>query len=93
VTPIVHWTHGNKGRGWLSFGLNIGTQMAGGLLGGPAGSMTGLALWNAIDILALHHAPPKPAMPAQQMPLGIQSFGVAPMIDRDRKGFTVFGQF
>ncbi|MBK9265354.1 MAG: hypothetical protein IPM54_36915 [Polyangiaceae bacterium] len=91
VNPIAHWTHGNKGRGWLSFGMNFGAPMIGFYATGSGyGALAGWGLWHAFDVAVLSHAstpePPKTA-------LGIQSFAVVPMMDKDRKGFTIIGQF
>lgn len=91
VNPIAHWAHGNKGRGWLSFGMNFGAPMIGFYATGSGyGALAGWGLWHAFDVAVLSHAS-KPESP--KTALGIQSFAVVPMMDKDRKGFSIIGQF
>jgi hypothetical protein len=92
VTPVVHWVHGNRGTGWLSFGLNIGSMLAGAAAGGAQGAALGLGLWNVIDISALHYEK-KPVVPPTYNASILQSIGVVPMIGHGRTGFTLVGQF
>ncbi len=92
VTPIAHWAHGNRGRGWLSFGLNIGTMMAGGTFGGITGVPIVLGIWNVIDVAALHHKT-EPVRPPNAVNSIWQSIAIVPMMDHGRKGFTLMGQF
>lgn len=92
VTPIVHWAHGNKGRGWLSFGLNLGAPTIGAIAGGGNGALIALGLWNIIDVAALHYKK-EPAKPPSAATSVLQSIAIVPMLDHGRKGFTLMGQF
>lgn len=91
VTPIAHWVHGNKRRGWLSFGLNIGAQMFGAITEESEGAMVGLGLWSLIDIGFLHFAdPPPPKVTKTSIP---SSFAVVPDVRPGYKGLSLVGQF
>lgn len=91
VTPVAHWTHGNRGRGWASFGLNLGVPLVGSFVAGGYGALVGLGLWNILDIATLHYeqVPVKPASHATTAP----SFAVLPMLDQKRAGIMLVGQF
>jgi len=93
MNPIVHWAHGNKGRGWLSLGLNIGVPVVGyEVTGSGYGALAGWVVWHAVDVglLQRHWAP---EATEAKTALGIQSLFVMPMMDKDRKGLTLIGQF
>lgn len=90
VTPIMHWSHGNKRRGWLSFGFNIGTQMIGGAANGADGAMLAMGIWNVIDLAFLHHADDPPPTKTAKFP---SSFSVVPDFRPEYKGLSVVGQF
>jgi hypothetical protein len=92
VTPVAHWAHGNKGKGWLSFGLNFGAPAIGAIAGGGYGALIGLGLWNVIDIAALHHETTPATSPPATASL-LQSIAIVPMMGNGRKGFTLIGQF
>jgi hypothetical protein len=91
AAPVVHWSHKNRRRGWLSFGLNIGTQMIGGAAGDVEGAMVGLGLWSLIDIAFLHYEdPPPPKVTKTSIP---SSFAVVPDVRPGYKGLSLVGQF
>jgi len=90
VTPIMHWSHGNKRRGWASFGLNIGTQMIGAAANGAEGAMVGLGIWNVLDLAFLHHADDPAPTTTAKFP---SSFAVVPDFRPEYKGLSVVGQF
>lgn len=49
--PIVHWAHGHVGQGFVSFGLNAGLPVGGGLVGLMAGAGSGG--WDALGFAAI----------------------------------------
>ena len=91
ITPIVHRAHGNSGRGWLSFGLNLGAPLIGVYAGGGYGALVGLGLWNTIDVLALHWE--QKVVDSPKKAQGFPSFAIVPMMDHGRKGIALVGQF
>lgn len=99
TSPIVHWAHGNVGRGFLSLGLNTGLPFLGLAVGLEARS-TGLLVamgfvtivgWPIVDtvVLSYEDAPKSNDKNARL----IDSFSVVPMIDGDKKGLSLVGQF
>jgi len=107
--PIVHWAHGHVGQGFASLGLNAGLPLAGGLIGVVAGSGDGLAALGygaigvlvgalaapALDISLLStetvDAPIEPKKGARA--LLPSSVAVVPMVDQNRVGLSLVGQF
>ncbi|MRG94139.1 hypothetical protein [Polyangium spumosum] len=107
--PIVHWAHGNVGQGFASLGLNVGAPLGGGLIGMMAGAGDGLdALGYAaigalvgyfaapiIDIAAMStetvEVPNTPKKGARA--LWPSSVTVVPMMDQNRAGLSLVGQF
>lgn len=92
VTPIAHWTHGNRGRGWVSFGLNLGAPMLGLFVAGGYGALAGFGLWNVVDVAALHYER-KPAALVNRTPNIVHSWAIVPMMDHGRRGIGLVGQF
>ncbi|MDC3954336.1 hypothetical protein [Polyangium jinanense] len=99
TSPIVHWAHGNVGRGFLSLGLNATLPLAGMALAFETGSTEMLIAaglitivgWPIVDTVALsYEEAPKSKDKSTSL---IHSFGVVPMIDSDTKGLSLVGQF
>ncbi|MRG91865.1 hypothetical protein [Polyangium spumosum] len=99
TSPIVHWAHGNVGTGFLSLGVNIGAPLLGGMIAFETRS-TGLLFtmgfltivgWPVVDTLLLSYEDaPKSKDKSARL---IDSFAVVPMLDGDRKGLSLVGQF
>jgi hypothetical protein len=104
TSPIVHWVHGNVGRGFLSLGLNTGLPAIGlyGLLESRSEGFAiallsiGMIGWPVIDTALLSYEETdtdKKAKKKSEFALGVQSLGVAPILDGDRKGLSLVGRF
>ncbi len=107
--PVVHWSHGHVGKGFASLGLNVGLPGIGLLTGFAAsgadawgGLFLGLILGGigyvaapALDIGLLStetvNAPARP--PRGASALLPSSIGVMPMLDQQRRGLSLIGQF
>ena len=98
-SPIVHWVHGNVGRGFLSLGLNIGLPAVSYGIAAEFRSeemLVGLGLlsivgWPIIDTVVLSYEDaPKAKDKSARL---IDSFMVVPMIDGQKKGLSLVGQF
>ncbi|MDI3291663.1 hypothetical protein QHF83_50600, partial [Polyangium sp. 15x6] len=99
TSPIVHWAHGNVGRGFLSLGLNATLPLAGMALAFESGSTEMLIAaglitivgWPIVDTVVLSY---DEAPKSKDKSAGlIHSFGVVPMIDGEKKGLSLVGQF
>ncbi|MDI1484676.1 hypothetical protein [Polyangium sp. y55x31] len=101
TSPIVHWVHGNAGRGFLSLGLNVGLPL---LSYGVAASfrstemllaagLISLVGWPIVDTVVLSYEDPPRSKSKDKSAGLIHSFGVVPMIDGDKKGLSLVGQF
>lgn len=107
--PIVHWAHGHVGKGFLSLGLNVGMPAIGAIFGAlfvdnssggtlAAFGLTGIGyiLAPTLDmaILSTEEVPDKtPAVPKGARLLLPTSVGFAPMLDQNRRGLMLVGQF
>ena len=98
AAPIVHWVHGNVGRGFLSLGLNMGLPFVGAAIadGLDMGDLTvplvvlSVIAWPVVDIAVLSYEEPAPK---RKRTSAMPSFTVLPMVDRDRQGLSLVGQF
>lgn len=95
--PIVHWSHGNAGRGFASLGLRLGLPLVGALIGaatsngsstpaivgGAAGSVVSIVL----DIAWLAREPRSPALSASRTP------GVFASVTQQGAALGVAGSF
>ncbi|MDC0747153.1 hypothetical protein [Polyangium mundeleinium] len=100
TAPIVHWVHGNVGRGFLSLGLNVGLPVVSAMIAdvSDARDMTiplvllSVVAWPVVDIAVLSYAESEPE-PKRKRTSAMPSFTVLPMIDRDKQGLSLAGQF
>ncbi|MDI1448588.1 hypothetical protein [Polyangium sp. 6x1] len=100
TSPIVHWVHGNTGRGFISLGMNAGLPILSSALINVASSADmffGVALlavvgWPIVDVAVLSYEDP-PSKSKEKTAGFIDSFGVVPMIDREKKGLSLVGRF
>lgn len=87
--PVVHWAHGQLGRGFASLGLRVALPALGALAGvgqldlyGPfVGGAIGMLIAWVIDDLAIARIP-APAAAARPNGLRVTSLGVIPVADR-----------
>lgn len=107
--PVVHWSHGHVGKGFASLGLNVGMPAIGAIVGSlfvdnrsggifAAFGLTGIGyiLAPTLDmaILSTEVVPDKsPAVPKAARLLLPTSVGFAPMLDQNRRGLMLVGQF
>lgn len=103
--PIVHWAHGNVGRGFATLGLNLSVPLLFAVVGtvagrsndygGAIGMNLGIATTQLIDTLGWSRETVR--VPVMQ-PKGAQglvpsSIGFVPMIQSTQKGIMLVGQF
>ncbi|HZF48240.1 MAG TPA: hypothetical protein VE093_06305, partial [Polyangiaceae bacterium] len=101
AAPIIHWSHGHVGRGFLSLGLSAGLPMAGWNLGswggGPAmvyGFLTGMLIGRAIDLAVLSYDEVEEGSTGPgQRGAWAPSLTLAPIVGRDQTGLGVAGVF
>lgn len=95
--PIVHWSHGNAGRGFASLGLRLGLPLVGALIGAAAnngssapaivGGAAGSVVSIALDIAWLAREPRSPALSASRTP------GVFASVTQQGAALGVAGSF
>jgi hypothetical protein len=103
TSPIVHWVHGNTGRGFLSMGIGLGVPLMSYAIGAGlrdfdvvvGGAVVAGIIWPLIDIPFLSWEVPQDKKSTQStaLPLGVRSIGFLPMIDREKKGLSLVGTF
>lgn len=90
--PINHWVHGRAGKGFLVLGANLLFPVL-GIAGGYPAMAVGYFATPLIDA-ALSIMPEKVHLPPRKaaafMP---SSVAIVPMIDANRKGLSIIGQF
>lgn len=93
--PINHWAHGNTGRGFAALGMNLAPPIVGYLAGGVIGLIPGLFVGPIVDIAFLSTTAERVRhVSAQGAPAFMpSSMAIVPMIDANRKGFSIVGQF
>ena len=104
--PIVHCAHGHVGKGFASLGLNVGLPGLGMLAGfaigggGMASGFYGLAIGGlgyiaapALDISILAKETVDAPAPKGARALLPSSLGLMPMLDQNRRGLMLVGQF
>jgi hypothetical protein len=107
--PIVHWSHGHVGKGFIALGLNVGAPVAGGGLGlliggtGGWGGLFGAILLGGIGyvlgptldmaILSTESVPENGKSPKGARAIMPSSIGVLPMIDQNSRGLMLVGKF
>ncbi len=103
--PIVHWSHGHIGKGFGSLGLNIGLPLLSGLIGsgvdagaGSSGYMFTFAIVGyfvapILDIAALSTEEVDESPKKGSRLLLPSSVAIVPMIDGNRRGLSIVGQF
>ena len=104
--PIVHWAHGHVSKGFASLGLNVGLPGLGMLAGfaigggGMASGFYGLAIGGlgylaapALDISILAKETVDAPAPKGARALLPSSLGLMPMLDQNRRGLMLVGQF
>lgn len=100
---IVHWVHGNILKGFLALPLNVGLPIASAIGGAATRSQPGFFALTAvgvigaqaIDIFGLAYETVKVPVQSSKSdgPLRPTSFAVVPMIDKNRRGLAIVGQF
>jgi hypothetical protein len=99
ASPLVHWTHGNVGRGFLSLGLNVGLPITGAMIG-EASDIGGLSIplvvlaftaWPIVDVAALSYEDPSASKRKNKS--AMPSFSILPMLQPDKRGLSLVGQF
>lgn len=106
--PIVHWTHGHVGKGFISLGLNVGAPLVLGAIGLAAGGTSGDVYGSIaggfigfglgyiaapiIDIAALSTETVEEEAKDKSALLP-SSVMVVPMVGQNRVGLSVVGQF
>lgn len=107
--PIVHWTHGHVGKGFAALGLNVGVPLVGGGLGAVIGGASLGGLYGAIifggigyfvgpildlSILSTEQVPDTTVtVPKGARLLMPTSLNLVPMLDQNRRGLMLVGQF
>ncbi len=93
--PINHWVHGNTGRGFAALGLNLAPPIVGYFAGGVVGLIPGLVVGPIIDIAFLSTRSERVRhVSAQRAPAFMpSSIAIVPMMDANRKGISIIGQF
>ncbi|MDI1437147.1 hypothetical protein [Polyangium sorediatum] len=99
TAPIVHWVHGNTGRGFLSLGLNVGLPVVSAMIAdvGEARDMAiplvllSVVAWPVVDIAVFSYEEPD-SEPKRKRTSAMPSFTILPMIDRDKQGLSLVGQ-
>lgn len=104
--PIVHWAHGNVGRGFASLGVNLAAPLLFAGLGtaisrsgdvylGAVGMNVGIAGAQLLDALVFARETVTVPVVERQgaRTLLPSSVGFAPMVDSTRLGILVLGQF
>ena len=98
--PIVHWSHGNVGRGFGVFGLNV-TLTAIGMISTyavswpyhPAPAFVGYLVGPILDIALFSTEIDTPPAPKIRVNSSGITFGILPLIDSTRRGLLLTGQF
>ena len=105
AAPIVHWSHGHVGRGFLSLGLSAGLPIVAGNLGaladsyGPTrfaavGFLAGILIGRAIDVAVLSYDEVEEGSTGPgQRDAWAPSLTLAPIVGRDQTGLGVAGVF
>jgi hypothetical protein len=101
AAPIIHWSHGHVGRGFLSLGLNGGLPVAAASLGslesGSAaffGFFTGMLIGRVIDVAFLSYDEVEEGSPAPgQRDAWAPALTLAPIVGRGQTGLGVAGIF
>ena len=106
--PVVHWAHGRTREGFISLGLHLSvawlpllplTYLAAAtgvpIDAAPAASVIGVLATNAIDIAIFSHekVPVTLSQPRGARRLLPSSMALVPMLDQERRGFALVGQF
>ncbi len=103
--PIVHWSHGHVWKGFSSLSLNLGLPLLGGLVGsgidasngssGYAFAMATVGYFVApfIDIAAFSTEEVEKSQQKGSRLLLPSSVAIVPMIDGNRRGLSIVGQF
>jgi len=105
AAPIIHWSHGHVGRGFLSLGLSAGLPIVAGNLGaladsyGPTrfaavGFLAGILIGRAIDVAVLSYDEVEEGSTGPgQRDAWAPSLTLAPIVGRDQTGLGVAGVF
>jgi hypothetical protein len=93
--PANHWTHGKIGIGCAVFGMNVALPVVGVLTAGVPGAILGLIVPPLLDITLFSTTEDKVRHASARAAGGFlpSSFAIVPMIDANRKGFSIVGQF
>ncbi|HLM72707.1 MAG TPA: hypothetical protein VK459_08445 [Polyangiaceae bacterium] len=105
AAPIIHWSHGHVGRGFLSLGLSGGLPFAAGALGALASSddysvpgavfggfLTGMLIGRAIDVAVLSYDKVEEGSP-ESVKWAAPELTLAPVVGRGQTGLGVAGVF
>jgi len=105
--PIVHWVHGHVGKGFASLGLNVGLPglglLSGAAVGNGYGSLAMALILGGIGYIAaptldMSLLSTETVEEATTVPKGARallpsSIGLMPMLDQNRRGLMLVGQF
>lgn len=99
--PIVHWAHGNAGKGFISLGLNLGIPTIGALssvvLGYYGLILAGIGYLAAptldMALLSTETVDGPATAPKGARVLLPSSVGIMPMLDPNRRGLMLVGRF